>query len=219
MPGFCRSTERSIITKGWKFRAFILGFFFLFFLIYIYIFTHTHKYTPKHPRNFTCPELISGQPHVMFVFAGLSFCSRRRGERDKSPREGGSWKEPSEWPPQNIHLCERQRNRKRRCRAGHGGRSLLLTRMFKQKWSRGRGAVLFYLYRSMIHICTSSHRQGTARTVTPRVQGLSVVPLPSRRRCRSEREAEAWGTVVHLFPKEKKQTKPTPKTHTRLSQK
>lgn len=41
---------------------------------------YTHKYTPKHPRNFTCPGLISGQPHVMFVFAGLSFCSRRRGE-------------------------------------------------------------------------------------------------------------------------------------------
>lgn len=70
----------------------------------------------------------------------------------------------------------------------------------------------------MIHICTSSHRQGTARIVTPVGHRLSVVPAPCRRRCRSEREAEARGTVVRLFPKEK-QTKPTPQASTHSQEK
>lgn len=87
----------------------------------------------------------------------------------------------------------------------------------KKKQHGAGGEVLFYLYKDMIHVCTSSHRQGTAGIVTPVGQGLSVAPAPSRRPCRSEREAEARGTVVRLFPKEK-QTKPPPKTDM-LSQK
>lgn len=126
ISGFCRPTETSIITKRLKFRA-ILGFFIY---IFIYIHTQTHTKTSAQLHVYRI-DLGAARRHVCICW--LIFLQQQQEERDKTPHEGGNWKEPSEWPPQNIHLSGRQRNPKRSCHPGHGGRSLLLMRLLKQK--------------------------------------------------------------------------------------
>lgn len=105
------------------------GFFFCFIHIYLYI--YTHEYTPKHLRNYTCTGLILGQPDVMFVFllvmfvfAGLSFCSRRRREI-KLPLKEAEKSQMSGLPKTFLYLKGRETE--------SAGRSLLLMRLLKKK--------------------------------------------------------------------------------------
>lgn len=111
ISGLGRPTETSIITKGWNF-----GFFLFSFFIYIFIYIHTQIHTKTSAQLHVYRiDLGAARRHVCICW--LIFLQQQE-ERDKTPHEGGSRKEPSEWPPQNIHLSERQRNPKRSCTKG-----------------------------------------------------------------------------------------------------
>lgn len=71
-----------------------------------------------------------GQPDVIFVFAGLSFCSRRVREI-KLPLKEAEKSQVSGLPKTFIHLKGSETK--------STGRSLLLMRLLKKKQSQGRG--------------------------------------------------------------------------------
>lgn len=173
--------------------------FFCFLFLYIYLYIYTHKYTPKHPRNYTCTGLISGQPDVTFVFAGLSFCSSRRREIKLPTKEEVEKSQVSGLPKTFIYLKGRETQSAAARREKSAFNEAVKTEI------KQRGGVFFVLsvqeYDTHMHKLTQA---GHCQDCHPMGHGLSVAPEPSRRRCRSEREAEARGTVVHLFPKEKK---------------
>lgn len=186
-----------------------MGGFFLFYT-YIFIYIHTHEYTPKHLRNYMCTGLILGQPDVMFVFAGhVCICwlifLQQEEKRDKTPPEGG-WKEPNEWPSQNIHLSERQRNRKRREKSA-------FNEAIKKEIKPGAGWEVFFVlsvqeYDTHMHKltqaghCQDSHPRGTRAERGP---GALPPSVPLRARGRSVRHCGS------PFPQRKNRPNPPPK--------
>lgn len=219
ISGFCRPTKTSIITKGWKFRAILVCFFFFLSVFYIYIYICTHTHTQIHTKtsaqlHMYTIDLRTARRHVC-----ISWLIFLQQEREINPPHWRRKVKRAKWasglpPKKHIHLSERQRNRKHRCQPGHGGGKSTFNEAIKTeiKQELGRDSVVFSVqeYDTHMHKLTQA---GHCQDCHPRGTGVSMAPAPSRRRCRSEHNAEASGTVVHLFPKEK-QTKPTPKTHT-----
>lgn len=123
-----------------------MGFFF--FYIYIFIYIYTHKHTPKHPRNYTCTGSISGQPDVMFVFAGLSFCSSssRRREIKLPTKEEVEKSQVSGLPKTFIYLEGRETQKAQlppRARRETSAFNEAVKTEIKQ--SRGGGSVLCFI--------------------------------------------------------------------------
>lgn len=182
----------------------VWGFFSVLYIC-IYIYTHTQIHTKTSTQLHVYRiDLGAARRHICICW--LIFL-QQEGERDKTPPEGG-WKEPSEWPPQNIHSSERQWNQKHREKSA-------FNEAIKKETKLGQGEVFLVLsvqeYDTHMHKLTQAgHCQDCHPRGTRAERGPGALPpsVPLRARGRSARHCGS------PFPKGKTDQTHPPNIHT-----